>query len=281
MCEEERERVLEGKDKASKGADMSFWEHLEVLRWVILRVLIVYVVISAVLLWIVPYIFSSFVLGPTSDNFFVYRYISEWSHGLVAFNEGFHIQIININLASQLMTHINTALLLALVVTFPYIVYELWLYIRPALFPNELRHIRAAFIGGTVMFFLGCFVGYTIVFPFTFRFLAEYKLSSDIVNEINLQSYISTFSSLILVIGILFEMPLVAWLLSNLGLLDKQFLRHYRRHAIVVLLILAAFITPPGGVLILIPVFAPLYLLYELSILVVKEGDTNPQEKGT
>ncbi len=256
--------------KQRENAEMSFWDHLEVFRWVLLRVLIVYVVLFVVLLWVMPYIFSGFILGPTSNDFFVYRWLTEWTHGLIAFKEGFHVQIININLASQLLTHINTSLVLALVVAFPYVVYELWLYIRPALFPNELRHIRSAFAGGTVMFYIGCLIGYTIVFPFTFRFLVEYELSSEIVNQINLQSYISTFTALILIMGIVFEMPLLAWLLSSLGLINKPFLRRYRRHAIVVLLILAAFITPTGDPFTLFLVFAPLYLLYELSIVVVK-----------
>ncbi len=231
--------------------EMSFWDHLEVFRHTLFRVLIVYVVVALVAMWAMPYIFSSFILRPAI---------------LV------HATIININLPAQLTTHINTALVLALVATFPYIVYELWLFVRPALFPSELRHVRIAFAGGTVMFYLGCAVGYFILFPIVFHFLSSYTLSPDITNQINLQSYISTFSSLILIMGIVFEMPLVAWLLSQLGLLTKQTLRHYRRHAIVVLLILAAFITPTGDAFTLLLVAVPLYLLYEMSVLVVRSA---------
>lgn len=147
----------------------------------------------------------------------------------------------------------------------------MWKFIRPALFDNEIKHLRPAFLGGTVMFFIGCAIGYLLVFPFTFRFLMEYELSASIHNQINLSSYIGNFTMLILVMGIVFEMPLLAWLLSSLGLLNKGMLTEYRRHAVVVLLVGAAFITPSGDPFTLMLVFIPLYVLYELSILVVRK----------
>ncbi|MDY5077894.1 MAG: twin-arginine translocase subunit TatC, partial [Bacteroidaceae bacterium] len=141
----------------------------------------------------------------------------------------------------------------------------------PALFENEIRHLRPAFLGGTMMFYIGCALGYLLVFPFTFRFLVEYDLSPSIENQINLSSYISNFTMLILVMGIVFEMPLLAWLLSQFGILHKSFLRNYRRHAVVSLLVLAAIITPSGDPFTLMLVFVPLYFLYEFSIMVVKD----------
>ncbi len=259
--------------------EMSFWDHLEILRWALFRVVCVFFVSFALLLWVMPYIFSDFVLGPTTDDFFVYRKLSEWSHGLLSFTEGFHVQIININVASQFMTHINTSMAFAAIATFPYLIYELWRYIKPALFDNEVRHVRAAFAGGTLMFYLGCAIGYTLVFPFTFRFLTEYEISSEIINQINLQSYINNFTMLILVMGIVFEMPLVAWLLSNLGLLHKEFLKEYKRHATVILLVLSAFITPSSDPFTLMLVFIPLYLLYELSVLLVKPEPKDDEDE--
>ncbi len=267
----------EEKDNSMEKGEMSFWDHLEVLRWALFRVLCVFFVLFVVILWIMPHIFSDFILGPTSDNFFVYRLLSKWTNGLISFQQGFHMQIININLASQFMTHINTSMAFAAILTFPYLIFEIWCYIKPALFSNEIRHVRFAFTGGTIMFYLGCLIGYTLVFPFTFRFLAEYELSADILNQINLQSYINNFTMLILIMGIVFEMPLVAWLLSNLGLLHKEFLKQYRRHAIVTLLVLSAFITPSGDPFTLMLVFVPLYLLYELSVVVVKPGEEKEQ----
>ena len=129
-----------------------------------------------------------------------------------------------------------------------------------------------AFLFGTVMFFLGCAVSYCFIFPFTFRFLAEYQLSDQITNQISLNSYMSTFLGMVFMIGLVFELPLLAWLLSKIGILRRQFLQKYRRHAIVILLILAAFITPTGDPITLSLVFIPLYLLYELSVLVVKKS---------
>ena len=139
------------------------------------------------------------------------------------------------------------------------------------MFENEIRHLRPAFLGGTMMFYIGCALGYLLVFPFTFRFLVEYDLSPSIENQINLSSYISNFTMLILVMGIVFEMPLLAWLLSQFGILHKSFLRNYRRHAVVSLLVLAAIITPSGDPFTLMLVFVPLYFLYEFSIMVVKD----------
>ena len=139
---------------------------------------------------------------------------------------------------------------------FPYLIFEVWRFVQPALFENEKRSVGLAFLGGTFMFFLGCAVGYCLVFPFTFRFLTEYQLSASIVNQISLNSYMGNF---------------LAWLLSKLGLVNKTFFRQYRRHAVVILLVLSAIITPSGDPFTLMVVFLPLYLLYELGILIVKE----------
>jgi sec-independent protein translocase protein TatC len=194
------------------------------------------------------------------------------------FKPDFHVDIININVASQFMTHISTSLWMGLVITFPYFIYEIWKFIRPALFPEELKNIRTAFLSGTFMFFLGCTVGYCLVFPFTFRFLTEYQISPEITNQINLGSYINNFIMMIFVMGLVFEMPLLAWVLSKLGLITKEFLREYKKHAIVVLLVLAAVITPSGDPFTLSVVFLPLYLLYELSIKVVQSAPVEDEE---
>jgi sec-independent protein translocase protein TatC len=167
---------------------------------------------------------------------------------------------------------------MGLVITFPYFIYEIWKFIRPALFPEELKNIRTAFLSGTFMFFLGCTVGYCLVFPFTFRFLTEYQISPEITNQINLGSYINNFIMMIFVMGLVFEMPLLAWVLSKLGLITKEFLREYKKHAIVVLLVLAAVITPSGDPFTLSVVFLPLYLLYELSIKVVQSAPVEDEE---
>ena len=258
------------EEEAQEGA-MSFWDHLEVLRWALFRSACVLAFIMVGTFIAMPYIFDRFILAPTSNDFFTYRWLNAMGGGIVKLSPDFDVQIININVASQFMTHISTSISLAAVIAFPYFIWEIWKFIEPALFDDEVKHLRPAFFGGTIMFYIGCAIGYTLVFPFTFRFLVEYNLSPNITNQINLQSYIDNFTMLILVMGIVFEMPLLAWLLSLFGILKKSFLREYKRHAIVVLLISAAIITPSGDPFTLMLVFIPLYVLYELSILVVRD----------
>lgn len=270
MEEIEDKSKATGQDEEQEGA-MSFWDHLEVLRWALFRSACVLAVIMVGTFIAMPYIFDRFILAPTNNDFFTYRWLNTIGRGIVRLSPDFDVQIININVASQFMTHISTSISLAAVIAFPYFIWEIWKFIEPALFDDEIRHLRPAFLGGTLMFYIGCAIGYTLVFPFTFRFLVEYNLSPNITNQINLQSYIDNFTMLILVMGIVFEMPLLAWLLSLFGILKKSFLREYKRHAVVVLLVAAAIITPSGDPFTLMLVFVPLYVLYELSILVVRD----------
>ena len=265
------------EEEVQEGA-MSFWDHLEVLRWALFRSACVLMVIMIGTFIAMPYIFDRFILAPTNNDFFTYRWLNTIGRGVVKLSPDFDVQIININVASQFMTHISTSISLAAVIAFPYFIWEIWKFIEPALFEDEIKHLRPAFLGGTFMFYIGCAIGYTLVFPFTFRFLVEYNLSPSITNQINLQSYIDNFTMLILVMGIVFEMPLLAWLLSLFGILKKSFLREYKKHAVVVLLISAAIITPSGDPFTLMLVFVPLYVLYELSILVVRDKEKKDAE---
>ena len=264
-----------GQEAEEQEGTMSFWDHLEVLRWALFRSACVLAIVMVGTFIAMPYIFDRFVLAPTSNDFFTYRWLNALGGGLVKLSSDFDVQIININVASQFMTHISTSISLAAVIAFPYFIWEVWKFVEPALFEDEVKHLKPAFLGGTIMFYIGCVIGYTLVFPFTFRFLVEYNLSPSITNQINLQSYIDNFTMLILVMGIVFEMPLLAWLLSLLGILKKSFLREYKKHAVVVLLISAAIITPSGDPFTLMLVFIPLYVLYELSILVVRDKPNN------
>ena len=274
---EDKSKTEQIEEESQEGA-MSFWDHLEVLRWALFRSACVLAVIMVGTFIAMPYIFDRFILAPTSNDFFTYRWLNAIGRGIVKLSPDFDVQIININVASQFMTHISTSISLAAIIAFPYFIWEIWRFIEPALFEDEVKHLRPAFLGGTVMFYIGCAIGYALVFPFTFRFLVEYNLSPNITNQINLQSYIDNFTMLILVMGIVFEMPLLAWLLSLFGILRKSFLREYKKHAVVVLLIAAAVITPSGDPFTLMLVFIPLYVLYELSILVVKDKPQKEEE---
>jgi sec-independent protein translocase protein TatC len=254
---------------------MTFWEHLEVLRWSIFRIAIAAVIAMVVIFIFMPSMFTGFVLGPTTSEFFLYKWLG--SLGQLPFLQDFaagdfKVDIISINVASQFMTHISTSFWFALVAIFPYIIYEIWKFIAPALYDNEKGSVRAAFLFGTLMFFIGCAISYSFIFPFTFRFLTEYEISAQISNQISLNSYMSTFLGMIFMLGLVFELPLLAWLLSKIGVLNREFLKRYRRHAVVILMILAALITPTGDPITLSLVFLPLYLLYEISIRVVKNS---------
>ena len=264
--------------KAQDGS-LTFWEHLEVLRWSLFRVAIVVFLAMIVIFVAMPHIFTPFVLGPTTSEFFLYRWLSSLGSLplMPDFSAGdFKVDIININVASQFLTHISTSFWFSLIVAFPYLVFEVWRFIAPALYDNEKASVMTAFLFGTVMFYLGCAVGYTFVFTFTFRFLAEYQISAEVANQISLNSYMSTFMGMVFIMGLVFELPLLAWLMSKLGLINRAFLKKYRKVAVAVLLVLAAAITPTGDPFTLSIVFLPLYALYELSIRVVR--DEAPEE---
>lgn len=247
-----------------EGKDMSFWDHLDVLRKSIFRVLIALVIAFIAIFAFMPNLFDSIILSPSTSEFFVYKWLDN------LFDPSFKIDIININVTTPFFTHMKISLWVALLLIFPYLLYELWMFISPALYSNEKKSVSTAFFGVGLLFYAGCFVGYSIVFPITFRFLASYQIGQDIVTQISLDSYMSTFLSMIFIMGLVFEIPVLAWLLSQMGLLDKSILKKYRKHAVVILLILAAVITPTGDPFSLAIVFLPIYLLYELSILIVK-----------
>ncbi len=237
----------------------SFWDNLEALRRSILRIFLVLLFFFAATSILLPYIFDTLVLAPATADFFLYR--------LTGIKAG-QINIININVATQFLTHISTAFWLAFIATFPYMIFELWLFLRPALYRDERRSVAAAFTLGTAMFYIGCAIGYSIVFPLTFSFLANYSLSSTITDSVSLDSYMSTFLTLIFTMGLLFELPLLIRLLSSIGLVSKEQLKKYRRHAFVALLVIAAIITPGGDPFTLMVVTLPLYSLYEFGILI-------------
>ena len=249
------------------SSEMSFWDHLDVLRSYIIRVLAVLAVVLVGCFFALPHVFDAFILGPAHADFFVYRWLG------FAYGPASDVEIININVASQFLTHVSTSFWIALVLVFPFLMYEIWAFVKPALYQREIRGVRTAFTGGTVLFYIGCAVGYLVVFPIIFRFLAQYRIGAEVANQINLGSYMSLFLSMIFVMGLVFEMPILAWLLSALGVLDKKMLREWRKYAVVVLLVLAAAITPTGDPFTLLVVFLPLYLLYEFSILICRNSN--------
>lgn len=256
--------------------EMSFWEHLEEFRWTLIRMLVALSVFTILGFFLIPKIFESIVLAPRSSDFITYRFFEkagEYLTFLPDFSaDAFSVEILNINMSTQFMTYVSTSFAFGLLFSIPYIIYELWKFISPALFENEVKKVRLAFGFGGFMFIVGCLVGYFIVFPLIFRFLITFELSSTIENRISLDSYMNNFYTLILIMGLVFELPLIFWLLSNLGLIYRPFFKKYRRHAFVGSLILAALITPGGDPFSLFVVTTPLYMLWELSAFVVKKA---------
>ena len=240
----------------------------------ILVIAVVVVALAIAAFSVMPWMFDNVILAPCDGDFVLYKAfdsISKAMGGNGFQTAGFRVELINIKLASQFYIHISTSFWLALALSFPITLYLLWTFVSPALYPNEKRGAKMAFLLGNVMFFLGVAVGYFVIFPVTLRFLADYHVSSRVPNQISLESYIDTFMMLIFVMGMVFEMPLLAWLLSRAGLLRRSVFRKFRKHAAVALLLLAAIITPTGDPFTLMLVFLPIYLLYELSALLVKK----------
>lgn len=256
-------------------AEMTFWDHLEELRKVLFRVIGIWMVLAVGYFIAMPYLFDHVILAPCHNDFIFYdllRYIGQkFELTDEFFTQQFQVKLMNINLAAPFFIHMSTAFMLSVVTTVPYLFFEVWRFIRPALYVNEQRGVKKALTVGTGMFFIGVLLGYFMVFPLTLRFLSTYQLSAEVENILSLNSYIDNFMMLILCMGLAFELPLVTWLLSLLGVVNKSFLRKYRRHAIVIIVIAAAVITPTGDPFTLSVVAIPLYLLYEMSILMIKD----------
>lgn len=249
---------------------MSFWEHLDALRGVIVKVVCV-----TVLFGIVAFLFKdelfAVVLAPKEADFLTYRLLQGIGGFLSPIDEAsFSVQLINTGLAEQFLIHVKTAMCAGVLCASPYILYQIFRFVSPALYANERKYAVGVVGSGYVMFMIGVLVSYFLIFPLTFRFLGTYQVSSNVENMITLQSYMSTLIMMCISLGIVFEMPVLSWFFAKLGLLTAGFMRHYRRHAIVLILIVAAVITPTSDVFTLMLVSLPMYLLYEASIWVVK-----------
>jgi len=260
--------------------EMTFWDHLEAFRWTIFRSFGAIVLLSIGFFMVMPWLFDAVVLAPCKGDFPAYKLfgtITQYFSVSSSFNDpNYQIHLINIQLMSQFFIHIQCAFTFAFVFGFPYILFEIWKFIQPALYVQEKRNLNFAFGFASILFYSGLALGYFLVFPITLRFLAEYKISKFIVNQISLDSYISTFTSMNLIMGIIFELPMLALLLSKFGLINRAFFKKWRRHAIVILLIIAAVITPTGDPFTLTIVALPLYILYEISGLIVRNEPKNP-----
>ena len=259
----------------TQEAEMTFWDHLDELRKILFRIAAVLTILSLIFFSYMKELFDNVILAPSRNNFFLYEWMNRMSVKYPIFPDfclgNFQVKIININLSSQFFIHMSTSLWLALVVGFPFCIYQVFVFIKPALHNHERQNTGLAFLFGNLLFYMGIAVGYLMVFPLTLRFLAGYEISSYIENSVSLDSYMDSFLMLCFIMGLVFELPLLSWFLSKLGILRRKFFVQFRKHAIVILLIIAAVITPSGDPFTLMVVFLPIYALWEISALVVKK----------
>lgn len=255
--------------------EMTFWDHLDELRKILFRIIAFVTVVSLALFVYMKEIFDNVILAPSRSNFFLYEWLNAFAKKypiLPDFCVGaFNVKIININLASQFLIHMSTSLWFGVVLSFPFVIYQLFLFVKPALHIHEQKNIGWAIFSGNLLFYMGIAVGYVMVFPLTLRFLAGYQLSTFIENSVSLDSFVDSFMMMCFIMGLVFEMPLLSWFLSQLGILNRGFFTKFRKHAVLILLIVAAVITPSGDPFTLMVVFLPIYMLWEISALVVKK----------
>ncbi len=250
------------------NSPLTFWDHLDALRGSIVRI-----IVSVLSLGIVAFAFKDLLFkllfAPKYSSFVTYRLFSSL---LGADAGGFSVDLINTGLAQQFMVHMKASFAVGALLASPYIVYVCFKFIAPALYADEHRTAVRLVLGGYVMFLSGVALNYFLVFPLTFRFLGTYQVSDEVRNLISLDSYMSTLLLLSFMMGLMFEIPVLSWLLARIGLLKADFMRKYRRHAIVVILIVSAVITPTADAFTLAVVSLPIYLLYELSICLVSHS---------
>lgn len=249
---------------------LTFGGHLEMLRRIIFRTLGV-AGIMAVVVFCFKEVTWRLLLAPSEWNFTTYRWIEQVVQYVGVkdfhFNE-YHVDLIATDLSSQFMTHITTAIYLGLLGASPYILYELFRFISPALYENEKKYSIQIVITVYILFLMGVLMSYYILFPISFRFLGTYSVADKIHSTITLDSYISTFTTLTLVMGVVFQLPVIAFALGKIGIINAEILSQYRKHALLIIMFVAAIITPPD-LMTLILVTIPLYLLYEISIRVL------------
>ena len=252
--------------------EMTFWDHLDELRKVFFHIALA-VILLAVIAFVNKNLLLDIILAPQQPDFILYRFFNRLAQEFAMPSlavEDFHVELINIQLTSQFMIHMTTSLYAGILLASPYIIYQLFGFISPALHEAERKTCIKILIPAFLLFFIGILLNYYLIFPLSFRFLATYQVSELVVNKISLSSYISSFTMLSLLLGAAFEIPVIAYFLAKLKLISAALLKKYRKHAIVGILILAAIITPTSDVFTLLLVSIPLALLYELSIVVVK-----------
>ncbi len=255
-----------------KKQEMSFLQHLESLRWHLVRSALVVLLLAVIFFSYKEFIFGTVIFGPMHADFLTYRALCRFSHfaglGDSLCMQSISFELINIDLSGQFTTHIWVSIIGGLITAAPYVLWELWIFVRPALHEKERKYTGGVVFFSSMLFISGVLFSYYIVVPLTINFLGSYQVTPIVKNTITISSYISTVTVLTFIMGIVFELPIIVYFLTKIGLLGHDFMRKNRRYAFVIILVVAAVITPSSDIPTLLIVFAPLYILYEASIFV-------------
>jgi sec-independent protein translocase protein TatC len=272
-------------NKAKKAEnEMSFLEHLEELRWHIIRSVLSIVILTVVAFIFKDFIFNKIILAPKNSDFWTNRMLCELGHWMLGATNDIlcintkQFQLISIKMSGQLTTHIAVSIVSGLILSAPIILWEFWRFFKPALLTTEKRYARGAVLWASLLFFMGVVFGYFMIVPLSIHFLGSYQISEQVVNQIYIRSYIGTISSIVLASGVIFELPLITYVLTKIGIITPQFLTKYRKHSIVVIFIVAAIITPPD-IFSQILVSIPLLLLFEIGIIISKNVYRNKERE--
>jgi sec-independent protein translocase protein TatC len=252
--------------------EMTFLQHLEELRWHIIKSLLAVIVFSVVAFIYKSVLFDKILMGPSNENFWTNRMLCELGQRVntpsLCINRT-PLVLQNNQVSGMFLAHIKISIIAGLVLAFPFVFWQFWRFIRPALYQNEKRHTTGAIFYISFLFMLGVVFGYYLITPLSINFLYNYKISDVVRNIPTLTSYVSLITSIVLASGLLFELPVLIYFLSKIGLITPSFLKRYRRHAVIVILLVAGIITPPD-IFSQIMVSLPLLLLYEVSIIISK-----------
>jgi sec-independent protein translocase protein TatC len=256
----------------SEEKEMTFLDHLEELRWHFIRAMLAVIVLTVISFMYVPWIFDNILFAPAKVDFITFKYMCQLGD-LVGMKDALCVtelpfKVQSRNMTGQFMMSLTASFVIGLIISFPYVVWEFWSFVRPGLETKERKFSRGAVSAVSFLFLLGVGFGYYLLSPMTIWFLATYSISPVIVNEFDITSYVSTITSLVIGCGLLFQFPVVIYFLSKIGLVTPQLLRHYRKHSVVGILILGAVITPSADPFTLTVISLPLYLLFEISIFI-------------
>ena len=285
MSETKSKKLLDTIKQKGKNleAEMSFFEHLEVLRWHLIRVAIAIFIFMGLAFAFYDFIFDDIIMGPLRTDFWTYRMMCQIGE---KFNMGpdfcvDHIPIVLINtqLAGQFTLQINSSLLIGVMLGFPYLLYEIWRFVKPALSDIERKSAQGFVFYASMLFIIGVLFGYFIISALSVNFLANFQVSDEVSNQIMISSYLSSVATISLGTGIVFELPIVIFILSKVGVMTPAFMKSTRRYAFIIILIIAAIVTPTPDIMTMLAVTFPLLLLYEISIIISEQVEKKKLKK--